>query len=79
MGKEEKRVPNYEQPFHGAQMLEPEQCKTCVLRDKTKVTINEKTKEVGWCKGNCAAFPYPDKKPHEVMHNTSNCEYYEKE
>lgn len=79
MDKKERHIPNYEQPIYGTQILEPEQCKNCMFRDKTKVTIGGKTKEVGWCKGNCIAFPYPDNKPMDVMKNKVECDYYEKE
>lgn len=79
MDKRERHVPNYEQPIYGAQILEPEQCKSCMFRDKTKVTIDGRTREVGWCKDNCIVFPYPESKPDEVMYNTGDCELYEKE
>ena len=51
------------------------QCKTCFFRDKT--TVNGK--ECGWNKGCCGIFEYPNFKPHDVMVNRIECDYYEEE
>lgn len=51
------------------------QCKDCLFRDRTAVD----GEEVGWQKGMCAMFEYPDFKPDAVMRNREKCEYHEKQ
>lgn len=77
--KENERVPNFHEPICGAEMLHPEQCKTCIFRDKTTVKLDGVTIQVGATKSVCAIFEYPDKKPMGVMKNTDECDFYEKE
>lgn len=55
------------------------ECKDCIHRDKTVITINKKTIPIGITKGNCDMFIYPDNKPSEVLFQNAKCEYYEKE
>lgn len=75
----EKHTPNFEGPIRGVTWLEPQQCKDCFFRDKTAVELNGVRKECGWSKDFCHMFEYPYSKPNEVMHNTGECDYYEKE
>lgn len=75
----EKHTPNYEQPIRGVTWLMPQQCKDCFFRDKTSYMDAGKVVECGWSKGCCHMFEYPNNKPNEVMHNTGECDYYEKE
>lgn len=49
------------------------QCKNCIFRDDGTVYSNH------YQKGCCSMFPYPQFKPHEVVMNLVNCEFYEKE
>lgn len=76
--KKEKHSPNFEAPMTG-QMLIPEQCKTCFFRDKTKVVIEGKTKEVGARKAFCEMYEYPNCKPMGVLENKEECDFYQEE
>lgn len=80
MPKEErKHTPSFHEPLYGTEALCPEQCKTCMFRNKTNVVLDGKEIQIGATKSVCAIFEYPDKKPMGVMKNTETCDFYEKE
>lgn len=49
------------------------QCKTCLFRNGGTDFSND------YQKSSCAIFNYPDIKPIEIIRNTGQCEYYEKD
>lgn len=75
----EKHIPNFEAPMGGMTWLQPKQCKDCVYRDKTTLTLDGETREVGWSKDTCHVYVYPECKPNLVMDNRVECPNYEKE
>ena len=95
MRKEEKHIPNFEQPITGVTWLLPKQCQDCIFRYKGKTTFYNQPKyneggvtyedvtlnlgEHGWQRDDCQIFPYAECKPDAVMRNKEECEYYEKE
>lgn len=82
MNNKVRRIPNVEQPITGTWLI-PEQCENCTFRFKKYFVMNDEKiacdEKDGWKKDCCNAFPYPQSKPSEVMHNTGKCPYYEKE
>lgn len=74
----EKHVPNFEEPMQGMTLLQPEQCKICIYRNKTTIAIDGKSREVGWDKDTGGAYTYPEWKPNPVMKNKAACPRYEK-
>ena len=57
-------------------------CKDCVFRDKTEINLGEKKIPVGITKAFCEKYEAPPKsngKPHEVLFNNGDCEFYKKE
>lgn len=79
----EKHIPNVEAPIAGVTWFVPEQCRDCIFRYKDHFIIDGKRVDCdesdGFKKSSCEIFPYPDMKPKEVMNNSGECEYYEKE
>jgi hypothetical protein len=49
------------------------QCKDCLFQNDGTPYSND------YRKSSCAIFGYPDMKPIEVIRNTGQCEYYEKD
>ena len=57
-------------------------CKDCIFRDHTTVEIGEKEIPVGVTKAYCDAYqapPVSNGKPHDVLFNNGDCEFYAKE
>lgn len=57
-------------------------CKDCIFRDHTHVKIGEKEIPVGITKAYCDAYqppPASNGKPHDVLFNNADCEFYAKE
>ena len=75
MSKE--HTPNYNGPIQGVTLLQPQQCKTCIYRDRTTIVLDGVTHEVGWDKDTCGAYVHPEWKPNQIMRNTAECPYYE--
>lgn len=79
----DKHTPNFEQPIFGVTWFVPKQCKTCIFRYKDHFIIDGKRyecdEEDGYKKSSCEVFRYPEMKPHEVMNNSGECDYYERE
>lgn len=70
-------------PMHG-QLPNPNliKCKDCVNRDKTVLNMFNPPKPVGITKAFCDAFPQPpdsNGKPHDVLFNNADCEFYIKD
>lgn len=57
-------------------------CKDCIFRDHTVITIGDKTIPVGVTKAFCDAYQQPpasNGKPHDVLFDNADCEFYAKE
>lgn len=57
-------------------------CKDCRFRDKATIKLGDKEIVVGVTKAFCEKYKAPPKsngKPHEVLFNNGNCDFYEKE
>lgn len=49
------------------------QCKSCIFQSDGTVWSNDYQKSC------CSMYQYPQSKPIEIIKNTGNCEYYEKQ
>ena len=57
-------------------------CKDCKFRDKTVIELGEKEIPVGVTKAFCDMYQAPpasNGKPHDVLFNNADCEFYVKE
>lgn len=57
-------------------------CKDCIFRDKTLIELGDKKIPVGITKAFCKKYEAPPKsngKPHDVLFNSGDCEFYTKE
>ena len=57
-------------------------CKDCIFRDKTVIELGEKEIPVGVTKAFCDMYQAPpasNGKPHDVLFNNADCEFYVKE
>lgn len=57
-------------------------CKDCIFRDRTTITLGAKEIHVGITKAFCEKYKSPPKsngKPHDVLFNNGDCEFYAKE
>lgn len=67
---------------NGARAADPEICLTCKHRDKTTITVNDLTVNVGAKRDTCEIYVGGEKrifKPNDVMFYNAKCKYYEKE
>ena len=68
-------------PFgYGGRVADPEICKTCKYRDKTSLTVNDITVNVGATRATCEKYTGENRvfKPNTIMFYDAKCEYYEK-
>lgn len=57
-------------------------CKDCIFRDHTEIELGDKKIPVGVTKAFCDMYQAPPKsngKPHDVLFNNEDCEFYAKE
>lgn len=57
-------------------------CKDCIFRDRTVIELGEKEIPVGVTKAFCDMYQAPpasNGKPHDVLFNNADCEFYVKE
>lgn len=57
-------------------------CKDCAFRDRTTITLGANEIPVGITKAFCDAYQAPpasNGKPHDVLFNNGDCEFYAKE
>ena len=54
-------------------------CRNCAFRNRDVIVVGEKKIPCGVTRAECDIYQKPSFKPHEIMFNDADCDYYVKD